>query len=161
MFRHTLIAGVFLLVNVVGPASAACGFINGDPSYVELTQGAIASLLGGSEACVPTAGPPWTNQEFHTGAPSSLSGNIDDYKLGLTSPTDPTKQIGSYVISTTSGRGSHGQIAYTYAGSPPANFAYSVWGPEPATGYYDFCNGLALVVAVKVLPSTGGPVACH
>ena len=157
--KRALVASVFFLVNVAGPAVAACAFVSGDPSYVEMTQGAIEGLLGGSEACYPTAGPPWTNQEFHTGGITSPTGNIIDYKLGPSSPTDPTTQIGSYSISTISGRGSHGQIVYTYTGNPPSTFTYTVWGPNPA-GYYDFCNGLT-PVTVKVLPSTGGPVQCH
>lgn len=158
--KRFAVAGILFLTGFAGPSIAACNYISGDPTYVEVTAGNIAALLGGSEACYPTAGPPWTNQEYHTGSPTSLSGTIEDYKLGPNSPTDPTKQIGSYTIGTTSGRGSHGEITYTYTGNPSASFMYAVWGPTPA-GYYDFCTGFTLTAEVKVLPSTGGPVPCH
>ncbi len=158
--KRFVAAGILLVAGFAGQSFAACNFISGDPSYVEVTAANIAALLGGSEACYPTSGPPWINQEYHTGSQTSLTGNIIDYKLGPTSPTDPTTRIGSYSIITTTGRGSHGQITYTYNGSTPAVFAYSVWGPTLA-GYYDFCTGFTLTAEVKVLPSTGGPVACH
>ena len=161
MLKHALVAGLFLLVNVAGPALAACT-LNTYVPYKELTDLQIEALLGGSEACVPTAGPPWNNQEYHTGNATSPSGNIIDYKLGPAAPgnTDPTTQIGTYNIVSVGLRPSYGVITYTYTGNPSAVFSYEIWGPN-ASGYYDFCNGPSLVVEANILPSTGGPVACH
>ena len=162
--KRTLVAGVVILVNLAAPtvglAFTPCSLDVNTPSYGELSVTQIEALLGQSMACYPKS-QPYTNQEYHTGSNISTSGNIIDYKKGPTDPVDPSKQIGSYTITTTSGRGAHAIITYTYTGSSPSSFTYSVWGPNPAgPSLYDFCNGLTPLAGGPVRIASGGPAPC-
>src|SRR6266567_2675598 len=99
----------FFLLLVLGPGSAlaAC-------SGTQLNESQIASLLTGRTACYPVGGPPWTNQEAHSG------GTITDYKQGSASSTDPTTQVGSYSIAPP------GTLTYNYYGGGTP-YIYTVW----------------------------------
>lgn len=147
----------------VGMAFTPCALNSGIPSYGELSVTQIEALLGTSMACYPQASP-FENQEYHTGSTGSSTGNIIDYKKGPTDPIDPSETIGGYSISTTSGRGAHAIITYTYTGNPSSNFTYTVWGPEPSTtNLYDFCVGTTPLAGgpVRIIPQVGGtPVPC-
>jgi hypothetical protein len=127
-------------------ASAACSV---DGNYQQLSGNQIASLLGSRTACVPPAGPPWQNQEAHTG---TTSGNIVDFKKGPSDPIDPSKTIGTYSISGGSGNGT---ITYSYTGG--GTFSYTVFGTPPfnTPKTYDFCAG-ATPLAVAVKSGSGG-----
>jgi hypothetical protein len=162
--KRSLVAGFVVLANLAAPgvglAFTPCTLVGNPVSYIELSSTDIEALLGGSMACYPASGP-YTNQEFHTGASNASTGNIIDYKKGPTDPIDPSKTIGSYNITTTIGRGSHAIITYTYTGSSPSSFTYTVWGPDPAgPTLYDFCNGLTPLAGGPVRIATGGPAPC-
>ena len=160
--KRALFAGVFFLGNVAGPAVASCSFSNANPTYALLTQSGIETLLGQSMACYPTAAP-YENQEYHTGTTGSSTGNIIDYKKGPTDPVDPSKQIGSYSIAAVGGRPYYGTITYTYTGSPPSTFTYTVWGPTaPGGNLYDFCIGATPLAGgpVRIAPAGASPVPC-
>jgi hypothetical protein len=129
------------------------------PGYVVLSQLEVRTLLAGGMACYPAAGPPWTNQEYHTGV---LTGTVTDYKKGPPAPgnKDPSKQVGTYGITAT---GTGGVITYTYNGG--STFAYKVWGTQTGgSGIYDFCNVITpttpLPGQVMVIVSTGAPTPC-
>jgi len=111
-----------LLVLSYTPVFAQC-VTNG--SYVQQDPG----IFVGNTACYPANGPPWTNQEYHTG------GNVIDYKLGASSKSDPTTTVGSYNYNSDSKT-----IQYTYPVGGTPGPTYTVWGPT-ATNTYDFCNG--------------------
>lgn len=152
-----------LMAPGISRAFTPCTINTSIPSYGELSDLQMEALLGNSMACYPQAAP-YENQEYHTGSTSSPTGNIIDYKKGPNDPVDPSKLIGTYNITTTTGRGAHAIIVYTYTGSSPTSFTYTVWGPEPAsTNLYDFCVGLTPLAGgpVRIIPQVGGsPVAC-
>jgi hypothetical protein len=150
-----VIYALFLLLAVGCAGSARAGDCRtpNPPVYSQLSQTDIAALLGGNTACNPVGGPPWENQEAHSGSPTALAGNVIDYKKGPGDPIDPSKQIGSYSISGSS----NGTIQYTYDGG--GSFTYQIWGATPVTTgtTYDFCNGgTPLPIAVQA-----GTSGCH
>lgn len=149
--------GVVLGIGGFGRASADSCVASAGDGYAQLSASAVANLLGTSMACYPAAGPPWTNQEYHTGAVGANSGNVIDYKKGPTDPRDPSKQIGSYTIV---GTGNGGQITYNYTNGP--SYSYSVWGTQTSgSGTYDFCNGTTpLTGRVKIIAQTGAAQSC-
>jgi hypothetical protein len=139
------------VLGVAGPAVAACTPNGG---YAQLNQAQVEALVGTGMACYPAAGPPWTNQEYHSGGITSAGGNITDYKKGPGDPRDPTAQIGIYTIDA------NGVVTYTYGSGHP--FPYTVWGTQTSgSGTYDFCNGATpLPGQVKIIASTGTPRSC-
>ena len=146
------------VLSAVGPGIAMAENCIANPTdgYAQLSATALSTLLANSMACYPAGGPPWTNQEYHSG---TGAGPLIDYKLGP--PTagnkDPSATIGTYSI----GGGSSGLITYSYATG--GTFTYTVWGVQSSgSGTYDFCNGpTPLSGRVKVIAQVAsGPVSC-
>ncbi len=140
--KRTIYALSLLLAIGSGPALATNCMVSG--GYAQLSGTQISSLLEGRTACYPAGGPPWTNQEAHSG------GTITDFKQG-TNPVDPSGPVGTYTISS----GDPGTITYNYSSGP--SFSYTVFGSNSANaGTYDFCVGATpLAGRVEVENGTG------
>jgi hypothetical protein len=145
-----------------GLESAMATGCSASSGYVALTQAQIENVVGNSVACYPSSGPPWTNQEYHSGTTTSATGNITDYKQGPTNPRDPSKQIGTYSISSTNGLTSGiGTISYNYGGA--SSYSFRLWGPTPpihGPTNYDLCVASVRQGSASIRPATGGPRAC-
>jgi hypothetical protein len=71
--------------------------------------------------------------ELHQAA--GMKGLMIDFKLGPTDPIDPSKVVGSYVISTNSDI--RGEIVYTYSAS---SYGYQVY--KRGIANVSFCGNL-------------------
>jgi hypothetical protein len=132
-----------------------CVDTRGTDGYAQLNATQLQTLVVSGMVCTPALGPPWTNQQYHSGG---TVGTITDYKMGPARPgnTDPTTQIGGYSIDA----GNGGEITYTYSGT--RTFTYTVWGSQTGgSGTYDFCAGkIPLFGQVKVIVGTNAPQSC-
>lgn len=139
---YTLSALSALLALGSGSALAACSNSSG---YMRLNGPDLSTLLTGNTACYPAGGPPWTNQELHSG------GNIIDYKKGPSDPVDPSKTIGTYAVTGTD----MGVVTYSYTGG--GSFSYEVFGGASLPlGNYDFCSGGSPLANGPVKIKSGG-----
>ena len=118
-------------VGLAGQAAAACA----SPS-TRLSQGQLATLVGGKTVCVPN-GAEWKWQEQHMG---TTSGSLIDYKRGPGHAVDPSETVGSWSLSNTAGNAT---IAHNYGSG--GTFTYSVWDNGNAT--YSFCSAAPEIVA--------------
>ena len=116
-----------------------------------MTPTQIRGLVSGQYACVG-ASPNAQWDELHTG--SGATGMVLDYKLGPSSPTDPSDTpahpTGTYAISAPQGAQAPGLITYTYGSG---SFAYRIVNNLGAP-LYSFCGiGAAPQLAVTISPS--------
>ena len=153
--KRAIVAGVFLLANVVEPAMAQISVLAcanaGHGSNMTVAQ--INTLLNpgaGIYACYNTvsfghAGTRENNESLVGG------GNFQDYKKGGSDPKDPTKILGTYTI----GLGNYGgQIVYHYTGG--GAFAYLICtDASTAPEYYFIRVPSGQVLNVYVTPSPG------
>src|SRR3954463_14971427 len=98
MKRIVFTTGLLLAIGA-GQAIAAC-----TPPFMTAAQ--IQALIATNTACVghtPTA--QWS--EWHNGG---ATGNVVDWKLGLSDPNDPTTRVGTYTVTTNI---TAGTITYT------------------------------------------------
>lgn len=156
MKTRAIVASVFLVANII-PQAMACGRPPGG-----LTGATVSTLLetAGRIACYKGSAPTWTNQEIHS------SGTLRDYKLGPSSPTDPTARVGGYTIATTPAA-RNGIITYSYTGGPSFNYFIA---PAPGTtagqpGAYRFfpnANGVgsACTFEIPVTVETSASSGC-
>jgi hypothetical protein len=107
-------------------SSAACAA----PSVRVNTRDEMTKLLTGNTVCVPPATQPTMKaQEEHI-----AGGALFDYKRGDNHPVDPRKQIGSWSVAGTDGRGVF--VRYDYGGGQI--FTYAVWANPDTT--HSFCS---------------------
>ena len=119
-----------------------------------LGQTALTTLLNGKYACVGTF-PTSQWNELHSG------GSLIDYKLGASHPKDPTKNVGTYTITSgDSSGGASGRVGVvTYNYGSGGTYGYHVYANlgtiSPAAGLYSFCTtGGGSNFAVKVGQTT-------
>ena len=137
--RSFFIVGLIPLAAGIGQAFAIC------PGVPNLTTTQIANLVPGNYTCVG-AFPSATWNELLSGSAGSTSGTVTDFKLGPTSPTDPTQQVGTYAISGVD----FGVLTYDYSGGG-GSFSYTIAG---TTSPYTFCpTGGGAVLTVNVQPA--------
>jgi hypothetical protein len=86
----------------------------------------LASLLANRMACATLGSEQW--QEWHDGA-GLAGGDIVDYKMGPGAPKDPSKKVGSYVVTT------NNTVRYDYGGG--GTYEYEVCD---AGGSFVFCG---------------------
>lgn len=140
MKKQLIFTGVLLLASAVtGEAMATC--------TANRVTG-VQTLLSGNTICVAKAGGGWESQEQHY-TPVSGVGQLWDYKLGPTSPTnqvDPSKQLGTWKQTTGTGLGNV-LVSYTYNAFTPSSPTtlvfqiYRISGTLGAAGsIYEFCT---------------------
>jgi hypothetical protein len=135
-FSMKRISYIISLLLAFGPAPAMALSCVASPGYVQYDP----ANLQGNTACYPSNGPPWTNQEFHSG------GTLTDWKLG-SNQADPTATVGTYSINP-----DIHTITYTYGS---ASFTYSIWGPTTVTGLFDFCLNGTTPLSVTIMSGSG------
>ena len=113
MVRRHKLAILAAAAIAAGPAMAQdCG-----GAGLSMTKLNIENRIVSNYTCVGTL-PHAQWNELLTPSSSSVvdSGTVTDYKLGLTDPIDPTKQVGTYSISsiTTAQNVIVGILTYTY-----------------------------------------------
>jgi hypothetical protein len=144
---RTVVAGAFLLANLIGPAFAdtcATAVHGGD-----LSQAAITTLLnpgGGVYACYNN-GTKRENNETLLG-----SGQFQEYHTG-----GSTVQLeGTYTLTSTtdSDNASAGVITYTYTSG--GTYAYYICSANSGTTYYFINTSGAPVIPLVVSASTSG-----
>lgn len=154
--------GAYTVTFSYSPAGANTTALSGDGAQgnagVSITSNTAAStslvgLLNNKMVCVKntdvskTGSTPWYNQEWHqAAAPSSTGGQLWDYKMGSGHPVDPSKQIGSWNITTnTAGAGgANCAVSYNYTDGN-ITFNYNV-----------FQNGTTLTFC-QIAPTVGTP----
>ena len=139
--KAVILAAGFGMVLAALPAAsmAACAA----PSVRNNTKAALTGVLQGNTACVGTA-PTFESQELH-----QAGGALIDYKRGGGS-VDPTKQVGTWSVTGTDGRGVF--VTYDYGGGNIYN--YAVW--RNTDGSYGFCSAKP-EVKVQIKSLGGGP----
>lgn len=133
-------AGV-ALAGLPAVSSAACAA----PSVRVNTKAAMSALLTGNTVCVPPDIPPpptMDAQELH-----QSGGALIDYKRGPGHAVDPTKQIGTWSVTGSDGRGVF--VTYDYGGGKI--YTYAVW--KNLDGTNSFCSANP---EVKARVKTGG-----
>jgi hypothetical protein len=134
---------VFIVGFILFAASSGQAFAQGCAGLPNLTGGRIATLVAGNYTCVGSS-PNATWNELLTG---SATGTVTDYKLGPSSPTDPTTQVGTYAVSGAD----IGVLVYSYTGG--GSFSYNISGTSSP---YNFCpvggGGTTLIVNVQPGP---------
>ena len=131
-------AGIVLssLSSVAGAACAA-------PSVRVNTRVAMIPLLTGNTVCVPAVTRPTMEaQELHR-----ADGALIDFKRGPTHPVDPSKQVGTWAVTGTDGRGIF--VTHRYSGGQA--YTYAVW--RNVDGTHSFCSANP---EVKARIKTGG-----
>ncbi|HBK05392.1 MAG TPA: hypothetical protein DDZ81_05950 [Acetobacteraceae bacterium] len=113
-----------------------------------MTPGQIKTLVVTKYACVGTF-PNAQWNELHNS--STASGNVLDYKLGPTSPTDPSDTpahpTGQFAISAPNGAQAPGLITYTYGANSYTYYVVNNLTPPR----YSFCGtGAAPQLAVTI-----------
>jgi hypothetical protein len=109
--RQVIITAAALLALGINHASAqSC------PSGTALSATALTTLLQNQYACQGT----FPNAEWNELHQGGASGSIQDYKMGPSSPTDPTQVVGTYAINGSK----EGTVTYTYTGG--GAYAYHV-----------------------------------
>jgi hypothetical protein len=155
MIRRALLAGV-ATIGLAGGARAQCScaanqVTNGYTAQDQNLSGAAA----GQTVCVAN-GAGWENQEYHASGPTT--GVLIDYKKGPGDPIDPTKTIGTWMIS---GTGTSTAVTYSYAGGSTWQYAVcsakSKPGPGDTIGFCASSNGNSTISATLL----AGQVACH
>jgi hypothetical protein len=126
---------VICLLSLAGTRAMAQTCPAGPPDK-RLALNTIQAAVLNKYVCVG-ASPNATWNELHSG---SSGGSVIDYKLGPTSPTDPTATVGTYAITSI---GKDGVITYNYTGG---GGTYSYYVQPTGTGQYYFC------------PTSGGTV---
>ncbi len=118
---------LFLALGFAGPVSAQSPC----PSGARLNQTQLGNTFPGNTLCAQRSADKW--QEQHR-----TGGQLWDYKLGTSSTMDPTKQVGTWVIS---GTGSNAVLTHTYG---TASYSWAVCGPGGVnTGYTLISTGAA------------------
>jgi hypothetical protein len=135
--KQLVCAAMVLLAIGAGRAIAAC-----TPPFMTAVQ--IQTLLAGNTACIGhTPNAEWS--EWHNGG---ASGNVVDWKLGASNPVDPTKTVGTFLITTSI---TAGTVKYTYDSQ-----SYTYFVQQGASNPYTFCNtGGSPSFAVMVNPGQG------
>lgn len=145
-----IVASLFLLSNIVGPALADC-VSTGHTGNLTATQ--IQTLLaqnGAVYACYnPSPGNAAARENNEALMSSGTTGNFSEYHTGGSTQENPR---GTYSISTLS---SAGVIKYTYTGGK--GFTYNVCTDNSGT-LYNFVN--ASTQAVYPVYVTTGPGTC-
>lgn len=122
-----LAAGIGIaLAGLPAVSMAACAA----PSVRVPTKALLTTLLEGNTVCVPAVTQPTMEwQELHQ-AGSALV----DYKRGPTDKVDPSKPVGTWVVTGTDGRGV--VVTHDYGGGKI--YTYSVWDNKDGT--HSFCS---------------------
>jgi hypothetical protein len=142
---HASLAMMFL-AGISGQAMAVCAgtqLTDASPG----TSVNLAFVLSGNTICVGS-GPIFQNQEYH-----QAGGIITDFKKGPGDSVDPTKDIGTWLVS---GSGPNTIVTYNYAGA--GVYAFTVF--DQGGGNLAFCStdGATLNTLAKFKPL--GPAAC-
>ena len=127
-----------VLAGLTGEAAAACAA----PSVRVNTVAALNTLLTGNTVCVPpvtVADMTW--QERH-----QAGGALVDYKRGPASTTDPSEQVGTWIVT-----GPDGRVLVTHNYGSGGSYAYSVF--NNGDGTHSFCSGQP---EIKARIKTGG-----
>ena len=99
------------------------------PSGSPLVAADITTLLSGKTVCATSGGDRW--QEYH-----KTGGALIDWKKGSSDAVDPTKQVGTWVASTTGG--GSGQITYTYTDGGTSTYSFAVCAASNASTFGTF-----------------------
>ena len=121
MHKLSILAGAFALAGAALPGHADAACTGNAMNHTQLNN-----VFVGNTVCAVRGTDRW--QEFHRS-----DGALFDYKLGLTHPVDPTKQVGSWSIT---GTGNNARMEYNYGSG--GTYSYQVFD---AGGAYSFCNG--------------------
>ena len=113
------------------------------PSVRVATTEAMTTLLQGNTVCVPVVTQPTMEwQELHV-----AGGALVDYKRGPTHTTDPSKPVGTWTVTGTSGRSAF--VTHNYGGG--AEYIFTIW--DNLDGTHSFCSANP---EVKARIKTGG-----
>lgn len=124
MLRVAGLAGALAMLSWAAMAGCAA------PSVRVNTLAALNTLLADNTACVPATNQPVmeAQEEHRTG------GALWDYKRGPGHAVDPSKQVGTWSVAGTDGRGVF--VGYDYGGGQ--QYKYAVW--NNGNGTYSFCS---------------------
>ena len=136
MMKLPIIAGTIVLAFAAEGVMAACA----TPS-VQVQDAALTSTLTNNTVCASRGGESW--QEAH-----HSDGSLVDYKMGPSDAVDPTKQVGTWLIT---GAGASSAVTYTYGSGA---YSYQVWDNQ--NGTYSFCG----VDTIDFTISSGTGVSC-
>ena len=130
--KRLMVTSIVLLAGISGEAMAACA-----APAVKIIGRDLSTLVSRNTVCASQGADKW--QEQHR------SGNaLWDYKKGPTDPLDPSKQVGTWSVNTTTST-----VTYAYTGG--ATYTYSVYNDG---GTYSFCTtgGTLVVSGATFLP---------
>lgn len=131
--KRLVITSLVLLAGISGQAMAAC---TGTP----VTGTALSTLISNSTVCAVLGRDTW--QEQHR-----ISGALWDYKKGPGDPVDPSEQVGTWSVNTTTNT-----VTYNYTGGP--SYSYTVYD-EGAALSYCFSGGATVISGAKIKPTIG------
>lgn len=134
-------AAALCLTVALGPAVAQVPSCSCDTTATRTAnRDVLAALLAGRMACAAVGNEQW--QEWHNGSVLA-GGEVVDYKMGPGHAVDPSKPVGTYLVTD------NNTVRYTY--SPSAIYEYQVCAA--VGGNYTFCavsSGGRNITGVKV-----------
>lgn len=139
-----IIASAVLFAFIAEGANAACS----TPAATQVkdnTTPSLTTLLDGKTACVAGPGGTWKFQEEH-----HAGGVLKDYKKGPVNTVDPTKTLGTWVVS---GSGANTVVTYNYGTG--GTYTYKVWANGGNS--YSFCGVDTVDFTLKAGTGTGCP----
>jgi len=144
--KQVIVAGAFLLANVIGPAMADCSLYGGNMSAAQintLLNTAGTTPPGTMYACY-RKGAVRENNEYLVGG-----NQVWDYKKGPAAPgnKDPSKQVGTYIVAGE-------RIAYTY--TVGGSFAYNICVTPSGNTYQFVPNPGGANLSIVVSTSNNG-----
>ena len=146
MKKHIIFSSVLLLASAMtGETMAACS----GTQITDTSSPTLTNLLTGNSMCQTSL---QVAQEQHVS-----DGNLQDYKKGPLDPVDPTKSIGSWLVS---GSGASTIVTYTYGSNVYSYNVFLVSGTAGLTGStYDFCTGATVKATATWRPAFGSTVS--